>query len=139
MSIVRRIVSDLRTIEENLLAAPNAGALEPARVARRLRRVAALLADEEARWVGTTEAKRLLGVRSENTVKAWARGGLLRSRTLPNGRVQVSLDDVLERRAETGDLSAIGGDELSDEELRLLREARPGTNPWQRARSEGAP
>jgi len=35
--------------------------------------------------------------------------GLLRGRTLPNGRVQVLLDDVLHRREENEGLSATGG------------------------------
>jgi hypothetical protein len=136
MSVIKRLVDDLRAIEGELLAAPDAAALEPAGVAQRLHRVVALLADEEARWVGTTEAKRLLGLSSENTVKAWARSGLLRSRTRPNGRVQVLLDDVLERRAESDDLTTVGGDELSPDELRRLRETRPETNPWQRGATE---
>lgn len=139
MNIVERAVSGLREIESELLAASEPGSLDPVRVARRIGDVAALLADDDARWVGTTEAKRLLGVSSENTVKAWARSGLLRNRKLPNGRIQVLLDDVLERRAETEDLTAIGGDELTPEELRLLRKSRPGTNPWQRKPSEESP
>jgi hypothetical protein len=139
MSILRRAVSGLREIESDLLAASAVGAVDLERVARRIHRVVELLSDEDARWVGTTEAKRLLGVSSENTVKAWARIGLLRSRTLPNGRVRVLLDDVLERRAEAEDLTAIGGGELSPAELRILREARPGTNPWQRQQAEAAP
>src|SRR5579885_2571304 len=135
MSVIHRLVDDLRAIEEELLTAPDAAALEPASVAQRLHRVVAMLTDEDTHWVGTTEAKRLLGVSSENTVKAWARSGLLRSRTRPNGRVQVLLDDVLERRAEDADLAAVGGDELSPDELRQLRETRPGTNPWERRAS----
>lgn len=106
------------------------------RLAERLRAVRRLLSTDEARWVGTTEAKRLLGLGSENTVKAWARTGLLRSRTLPNGRTQVLLDDVLRRREEREGLSAIGGDDLTEEELRVLREARPGTNPWEREKAD---
>ena len=137
MSVIQRLVDDLRAIEGELLGASDAAVLEPASVAQRLHRVVALLADEEARWVGTTEAKRLLGLSSENTVKAWARSGLLRSRTRPNGRVQVLLDDILERRAESEDLTAVGGDELSPDELRRLRETRSGTNPWER-RATGA-
>lgn len=132
MSVIQRLVDDLRAIEGALLAAPDSTALDPTSVAQRLHRVVAMLAGEEARWVGTTEAKRLLGLSSENTVKAWARSGLLRSRTRPNGRVQVLLDDVLERRAESDDLTAVGGDDLSPDELHRLREARPGTNPWER-------
>lgn len=139
MSIIGRAVNDLRAIEEELLGVSDGSALEPASMAQRLHRVVELLADEEARWVGTTEAKRLLGLSSENTVKAWARSGLLRSRTRPSGRVQVLLDDVLERRVESEDLTAIGGDELSPDELRRLREARPGINPWERRASGATP
>lgn len=139
MSILERAVGDLRQIESELLAAPERGTVDTARVARRIGDVAALLADEDARWVGTTEAKRLLGVSSENTVKAWARSGLLRHRKLPNKRIQVLLDDVLARRAEEEDLTAIPGDELSPDELRVLRETRPGSNPWQRERRQISP
>ena len=96
----------------------------------------ALLSPEGACWVGTTEAKRLIGVGSENTVKAWARLGLLRSRTLPNGRTQVLLEDVLRRRAEDEALLAADGDDLTPAELKDLESARPGTSPWQR---RGAP
>ena len=46
-------------------------------------------------WIGTTRAKRLLGVGSENTIKSWVRYGYLRGRRLPNGRIQVLRADVL--------------------------------------------
>jgi hypothetical protein len=136
MSILERAVGDLRQIESELLAAPERGSVDTERVARRIGDVAALLADQDARWIGTTEAKRLLGLSSENTVKAWARSGLLRHRKLPNKRIQVLLDDVLARRAEEEDLTAIPGGELSPEELRVLRETRLGRGPWQRKRHQ---
>ncbi|HEV2953545.1 MAG TPA: hypothetical protein VG015_05605 [Candidatus Dormibacteraeota bacterium] len=52
-------------------------------------------------WIGTTEAKRLLGVASENTVKAWATLGVLQSKQVGT-RIKVSLSGVLseaQRRA----------------------------------------
>jgi hypothetical protein len=49
-------------------------------------------------WIGTTHARRLLDVGSENTIKSWVRYGYLRGRRLPNGRTQVLLDDVLRIR-----------------------------------------
>ena len=137
MAILDEATSALREIEAELLR-PTQGGLDSVRLAERLRAVRKLLSKDEARWVGTTEAKRLLGLGSENTVKAWARMGLLRSRTQPNGRIQVLLDDVLRRREEHEGLSAIGGDDLTEEELRILREARPGTNPWERERADAA-
>ena len=125
MSILRRLARDLRDLEADLRDRPA--------VAARLHEVARLLESDEVQWVGTTEAKRLLGVDSENTVKAWARLGLLRSRTLPNGRLQVLLDDLLERKASNADLAGpFADDGLSPEELDALSGARPGTLPWQR-------
>jgi hypothetical protein len=122
MTALERATNALGEIEAELLE-PAKGGLDSVRLAERIRAVRKLLSNGEMRWVGTTEAKRLLGVGSENTVKAWARIGLLRSRTLLNGRVQVLLDDVLRRREDTEALSAIDGDqEISTEEgLRLLR------------------
>jgi hypothetical protein len=131
MAIIDDATRALREIESELLE-PTKGGLDSVRLAERLRAVRRLLSRDDVRWVGTTEAKRLLGLGSENTVKAWARLGLLRSRKLPNGRVQVLLDDVLRRREETEGLSAIGGDDLTEEELRVMRETRPGSNPWER-------
>src|SRR6266508_1727340 len=109
----------LRELEAALRATPRGG-FDPDAAADRVADVLALLSPEEARWIGTTAAKRLLGVGSENTVKAWARLGLLRSCTLPNGRTRVLLDDVLRRRAEDEALLAIGGDDLTPEELQAV-------------------
>jgi len=47
------------------------------------------------RWIGTTHAKRLVGVGSENTIKNWAYRGYLRARRLPNGRIQVLQSEVI--------------------------------------------
>ena len=130
MSILQDATRALHDIEAELREPPASG-LDSVRLAERIRGVRRLLDSPEAHWVGTTEAKRLLGINSENTVKAWARLGQLRSQLLPNGRVQVLLDDVLRRREETEGLSAIGGDELTAEELQSLHASRPGTNPWE--------
>ncbi len=138
MTVLDEATSALGEIEAALLATTQGG-LDSVLLAERIRAVRKMLSRQEARWVGTTEAKRLLDLGSENTVKAWARMGLLRSRTLPNGRVQVLLDDVLRRREETEGLSAIGGDELTEDELRIMREARPGKNPWEREHAGSVP
>ena len=120
MSILRRLARDLRDLEADLRDRPA--------VAARLHAVARLLESDEVRWVGTTEAKRLLGVGSENTVKAWARLGLLRSRREANGRLKVALEDVLRQREVQHDLEEHSGDEeLSPEELEIL-----GRTPAQR-------
>lgn len=112
-SILDRVVQDLRSVEMELQDRPA--------IAKRVRDIAQLLQQEDARWIGTTKARRFLGVRSENTVKAWARLGVLRSRQEPNGRIKVSLEDVLARRAINTDLEGDGDNrELSPEEHRIL-------------------
>lgn len=116
MSILARVVDDLRDVEVELHDHPA--------LAQRIREIARLLETDEAQWIGTTAARRLLGVRSENTVKAWAWLGILRSRREPNGRIKVSLDDVLARRVINTDLAGDGDNrELSPEERQVL--ARP--------------
>ncbi len=118
MSVLDRVVRNLRDLEAELAANPP--------VAKRIGEIARLLESDEARWIGTTRAKRLLGVQSENTVKAWARLGILRSRREPNGRLKVHLGDVLKRKVE---YDALGGDwdesEMTEEELASL--SRPLT------------
>src|ERR1035437_2035359 len=131
MSILHDAANALQGIEAELRE-PTPGGLDSVRLAERIRDVRRLLSTQEAQWIGTSEAKHLLSVGSENTVKAWARNGLLRSRLLPNGRTQLFLDDVLRRREETEGLSAIGGNELTVEELDDLHKNRPGTSPWER-------
>ena len=135
MSTLETATNALRDLEALLRTTPPGG-LDPVALAERVRAVQHLLAGEEVRWIGTTAAKRLLGVGSENTVKAWARLGLLRSRQRPHGRIQVLLDDVLRRRAENEALLAVDGEELVPDELRSLKEERPGTNPWEREQVE---
>ena len=99
MSALTKATDALRELEEELARHPlYAGGEDALRITDRIREVRRMLSREDAQWIGTTEAKRLLGLGSENTVKAWARSGRLRSRVQPNGRVKVLLDDVLRRR-----------------------------------------
>jgi hypothetical protein len=79
-----------------------------------------------------------LGVGSENTIEAWARMGLLRSRSQPNGRVQVLLEDVLKEGEAREALSAVGGRDLTEEEMEAEHRARPGTVPWERGQVQPA-
>ncbi len=139
MTVIDTAANALLEIEEDLLH-PTKGGIDSVNLAERIRVVRRLLQGTDVRWIGTTEAKRLLAIGSENTVKAWARMGMLRSRHLPNGRLQVRLDDVLRRREEREGLSGFDNDEeLTAEELRVMREARPGRNPWERTKPDSAP
>lgn len=114
-SILDRVVRDLQSVATELQDRPA--------LAKRVHDLAQLLHEEDTRWIGTTKARRLLGVRSENTVKAWARLGVLRSRREPNGRIKVSLDDVLARRLLNAELEGDSDNrELSPEEHRILAE-----------------
>jgi len=112
----------LKEIEPELLDSTKGG-LDSVLLAEKIRAVRKLLSKREAQWVGMSEAKRLLAFDSEDYVKAWVRLGQLRSRKMPNGRVQVLLDDVLRRREEREGLFAIDRDEAisTEEALRLLR------------------
>ena len=92
----------------------------------------ALVGDEQAVWIGTTRAKRLLGVASENTVKAWAELKILRSTTV-RGRTKVHLGDVL-REAALRSGPVLGEEQLSSEEVEAIGAGRPGSTPWSRER-----
>lgn len=91
--------------------------------------VAELLETDAAEWVGTTSAKRLLGIGSENTIKAWAREGKLHSKKDPNGRVRVRRADLLalSRAGRELDLAEAP---MSDSELKDLSRSRSARNPW---------
>jgi hypothetical protein len=133
MSVPTETTDELRALEEELAASPlGANAEISAHLANRIRQVRRLLAGDEAQWVGTAEAQRLLGLGSEDAVTAWVRAGRLRSRVPPHGRVQILLDDVLRRREEAEGVGAFGGEDLTEDELEELERGRPGTYPWER-------
>lgn len=102
------------------------------RLQDQVRSIHNLLADPSAEWIGTTEAKRLLGLKTEHTVKAWAKAGLLRSRTAANGRTLVSVEDVLRRAHEAQALSTPWDSPLTDDEAATMQQTRPGSTPWRR-------
>lgn len=120
MSVVQEVRSRLEALEEKV---------EP-ELRDEVRTIRLLLSDSERQWIGTVEAQRLLGVKSINTVKAWARLGLLRSRRGPNGRLKVHLEDVLREARAQCDLETLGGidEPLSPEEWDgLQRQDSPGS------------
>jgi hypothetical protein len=94
--------------------------------------IQALTSPEEA-TVGTEQARKLLGVRSVNTVKRWIALGILAGRwDERSGRWQLPLADVLRLRGRQAALAAAGGDELTPDELAVLSATTPGAFPWQR-------
>jgi hypothetical protein len=131
MTALDKATAALREIEPELAEPPKEG-IDSVNLAERIRGVRKLLSEKEPRWVGLAKAKRLLAASSEDAVKAWVRMRFLRSRTLSNGRTQVLLDDVLRQRETEEGLSAIGGRDLTEEELEEMYQARPGTVPWER-------
>ena len=131
MSTRRNANSSLRELKSLLGGAPQ-GTLDPSIVGSKVREALRALSNEPPVWISDAEAARLLGIHRGETVRSWVQLGLLRGRSGADGCLQVRLDDVLSRRAETEGLMAIGGEEMTPEELRILSGERPGKNPWQR-------
>ncbi len=88
--------------------------------------------DDDA--IGVEQARRLLGVRSFDTVERWIELGILAGRRDErSGQWQVPLAEVLRLRGMQHALAEVGGEDLTEEELETLSTTRPGTFPWQRA------
>ena len=84
--------------------------------------------------IGTEQARKLLGVRSVNTVKRWIELGILAGHwDERSGRRQIPLTEVLRLRGTQQALAQAGGDDLTEDELETLSATRPGTLPWQRS------
>jgi len=85
---LRKAVEVLRSLRAELLVDATAH-IDPLDIADRVGEAIDYIDTSDHDWVGTTKAKRLLGVASERTIRAWADKGVLESRQLPNGRIQV--------------------------------------------------
>lgn len=128
--MLQRLAHDLRDLEADLQGHPE--------VAARLHAVVRLLESDGIHWVEIDEARRLIEATSDRTIESWARLGLVRSRRLSDGRLQVRLDDLLERKAINAALVGPCDDQpLSPEEMEALRRAQIGTLPWQRDETSG--
>jgi len=91
------------------------------------------LTSDEASTIGTEQARKLLGVRSVNTVKRWIEIGMLAGQWDERaGRWRIPLAEVLRLRATQQSLTDVGGEDLSQDELDDLADSRRGTYPWQR-------
>jgi hypothetical protein len=131
VGVLQDIDAELAALDYDL--ASGELALEAAeRLRARVANVRERLKHADALWVGTTEAKRLIGVKSEHTIKAWARLGLLRSRASADGGIQVHLEDVLQRADEQRQLDDPAGTPMTQDEMDILAETRPGGEPWER-------
>ncbi|HEU4784341.1 MAG TPA: helix-turn-helix domain-containing protein [Ktedonobacterales bacterium] len=131
-------INDMRRDLEAIHASAKAGDLDG--VVQTVDR--ALQALDESRLLTTTEAADLLGIRSVNTLKL-----LVRRLGIPytrhGSRMMLRLSDVerLQHRIEVEGIRAsdrahdtsgsMRSDALSQEELDVLSQARPGVLPWQ--------
>ncbi len=131
MNVSNETAKALRAAEALLCSAPQ-GQLDLEAVDTLVPKALRLLQHEPEQWISPDHAKRLLGVELDEMVPTLARGGLLRSRIGDDGQLQVRLDDVLHDRLESEGLLAIGGDDMTEEELEELHQSRPGTLPWER-------
>jgi hypothetical protein len=139
MSTTHELTTDLKEMLTLLRSTP-LGQL-PIEHVRPVREAAYRLArQEEPCWIAITDVYPLMGATVPGSMEYWVDHGLLRGRTEPDGSLSVRLDDILYRRAESEGLMAFGGDEMTEEELRIMTEARPGRNPWDReGESQSAP
>ena len=79
-------------------------------------------------------ARKLLGLRSVNTVKRWIELGILAGTwDERSGRWRIPLAEVLRLRGTQHALAEAGGEDVTAEELETLSAARLGAFPWQRA------
>jgi hypothetical protein len=131
MTVVDEVTKALQELEPELLQPLYVGSAA-IDLADRIHAVRKLLAKQEARWIGTAEAQRLLGFSLEKAVMARVRWGTFRSRQLPDGHLEVLLDDVLREREVIEGLSAFGRENPRQEELERMFGDQPGTNPWER-------
>jgi Helix-turn-helix domain len=91
------------------------------------------LSSPEESMIGTEQARKLLGVRSVNTVKRWIELGILAGTwDEQSRRWRIPLAEVLRLRGTQQALAEAGGEDLTPEELATLSATRPGTFPWQR-------
>jgi hypothetical protein len=80
---------------------------------------------DDPHWTDVDEARHILGVTSPMTVPTLAQAGLLRSRLSPEGRLEVGFVDLLHERLVREGLLAIGGDELTPDELQGFGTVQP--------------
>jgi hypothetical protein len=103
-------------------------------VADELNPVIQALTGEEAAMIGIEQARELLGAASADEVGALLTLGILPgTREAQTGQWTIPLAAVLGFRRWREGILAIGGEDLTEEELAILSETRPGTFPWQRA------
>lgn len=89
------------------------------------------LSSPEESTIGTEQARKLLGVRSVNTVKRWIELGILAGRwDERSGRWRIPLAEALRLRGTQHALAEAGGEDLTDDEMETLANTRPGTLPW---------
>jgi hypothetical protein len=92
--------------------------------------------------VTTTEAARFLGIRSINTLKALLKAEGIQT-TMNGSRIMVPIGELLKlkdsrrvRRIRASDAAHAGSFDddvaMTQPEMEILRDARPGSLPWQR-------
>jgi hypothetical protein len=122
MAAVDEVTVALREIEPQLSrpATTTVTALELLDKIKALRKLIQQYGDH---WISIAKAQRYIDFDSKDQVKYWAEKGWLRSRTVENGQLQFSLDDVLKERERYEGLTAVDKDHpiTPEEAMYLLR------------------
>jgi hypothetical protein len=133
MAAVDEVTMALREIEPQLSrpATTTVTALELLDKIKALRKLIQQYGDH---WISIAKAQHYMDFDSKDQVKYWAEKGWLRSRTLENGQLKFSLDDVLRERENYEAMTAVDKDHpITPEEamylLRPLEYPRPASFP----------
>jgi hypothetical protein len=102
-------------------------------VADDLNPVIQALTGQDSSVIGVEQARELLGATSAKAVEGLITLGILPGSQDPQtGDWSIPLAAILGFRHWQEEITAIGGDDMTEEELAILSETRIGTFPWQR-------
>lgn len=133
MSTAHETTTELKEMLALLRATPQ-GSL-PIDDIDRLEAIVRNVVREEPCWITEDEAAAILGATVPGSIAYLANRSFLPSRHAADGSLELPFASILYERWVREGIMAIGGEELTDEEKRILSESRPGTLPWKR---EGA-
>jgi hypothetical protein len=133
MSATHEPTTDLKEMPALLRSTP-LGSL-PIDDIHRLEEIVRQVVKDEPCWISEHEAAALFGATIPGSLPHLVERGHLSGRHDPDGLLEIPFASIVHERLIREGLMAIGGDELTDEERRVIYGTRRSTYPWER---EGA-